>query len=57
MTQSVAMLKARAALAKIELKQLPEGTFTAERWGQIRYFRDAAEVERWLDLVTGRKAA
>jgi hypothetical protein len=55
MTESVATLKARAALAGFVLAQTPEGTFSAERWGHVRYFRDAGEVERWLDMVTGKK--
>lgn len=57
-----ATLVARAALAGWTLRPAPEhciadGSFTAERWGQLRFLRDVDEAERWLEMVTGRMAA
>jgi hypothetical protein len=52
---------ARAALAGVVLHHI-EGDFVphvflATKWALTREFTDLDAVERWLDLVTGKKAA
>jgi hypothetical protein len=61
-TKRHANLVARAALAGWVIRVAPEhtiadGTLVAERWGNLRFLRDLDEAERWLELVTGKKAA
>lgn len=52
-----ATLQARAALAGFSLHADPRGGYYATRWGQVREFRSGLDgVERWLEIVTGRKA-
>lgn len=58
----MANLVARAALAGWTIRPAPEhsigeGSFVAERWGHLRFLRDLDEAERWLELVTGKRAA
>lgn len=56
-----ATAQARAALAGIKLhiltgdSGLPE--YVATRWALTKSFSDIADVERWLDMVTGKAAA
>ena len=57
----LATLCARAALAGVTLHHI-EGdfvpsVFVVSRWALTREFTDLDAVERWLDLVTGKKAA
>lgn len=56
----LATLCARAALAGITLHHI-EGDFVpnvfiVSKWALTREFTDLDAVEKWLDLVTGRKA-
>lgn len=56
----LATLCARAALAGVTLHHT-EGDFVPDlfivsRWALTREFTDLDAVEKWLDLVTGKKA-
>ena len=56
----LATLTARAALAGIAMHHI-EGDFVPDiflvtKWALTREFTDLDAVERWLDMVTGRKA-
>ncbi|MDR6857229.1 hypothetical protein [Variovorax guangxiensis] len=57
----LATLAARAALSGVTLHHM-EGDFVphlfvCSRWALTREFTDLDAVERWLDLVGGRRAA
>lgn len=53
-------LIARAALAgiRVHASTTDDGrpSLIASKWALCREFTDLAEMERWLDMVTGRKA-
>ncbi len=52
---------ARAALAGITVHrsttEAGQAEWIASRWSLTRAFSDLDELERWLDMVTGRKTA
>jgi hypothetical protein len=52
-----ATLCAAAALAGYELRTDPLGAFYATRWGYMTMFDSLDEAERWLERVSGKKAA
>jgi len=49
-TKRLATLRARAALAGLELACLTDGTFRVSRWGLIRSLADVAAVEAFLQV-------
>lgn len=57
MSEAVATLIARAALAGFTMRQAEHGRFVAERWGHIVVLMDQAAAEKWLAMVTGKRAA
>lgn len=57
MSDTVATLVARAALAGFTLRQLGDGTFIAERWGHFVALTDERAVSAWLGRVAGKRAS
>lgn len=53
----LATLTAQAALAGYVVRADPMGGYYVTRWGQMRMFDSLAEVEQWLQMVTGKRAA
>ena len=51
MSDPVATLQARAALAGFELVRLADGTFLVSRWGMAKHLPDAHAVQHFLRQV------
>ncbi len=49
-TKRLATLRARAALAGLELACMADGSFRVSRWGLMRSFTDVAAVEAFLQV-------